>query len=147
MNNSQFQDAVEKGFSSLCDEQELKMEIQGDMNDPRGIGIWLRNQQIGIFAVKEYESEWVEVHSLIRPRPRAHLRSYSVSRLDGYISGKASDAKLTTLDEQIDTLLRHKKEFLSTEFLNSEELRLWNADAARIMFGEEPRYQKQRTRR
>jgi hypothetical protein len=145
MKHTDLFNAVQDKLGGLREAHGMSISIQGDLDDPRGIGITLQNQDIQIFVSRDHGHEHVEVNCLTRPRPRAHLRGYSVKRLKAYLDGKMSADASTSLREDLDTLLKHYDKFLDPAFLNSEDLRLWNVDAARIMFGEKPRNRKKRT--
>jgi hypothetical protein len=46
---------------------------------------------------------------------------------------------LCDLEAEARWLVDHEEVILDSAVINSEELRLWNADAARVMFGQKPR--------
>lgn len=142
MKHSTLYNIVLDHIGKLREERGMSIEIQGDLNDPRSVGILLQNQEVQIFVANDRGDESVEVNCLVRAKPHAPLRGYSVKRLRAYIDKKASEDPTTSLEEDLRTLMAHQEEFLDPRFLNSEDLRLWNADAARIMFGEKPRYRK-----
>ena len=82
-------------------------------------------------------NEWIEVGSKIRPKPRAPLRSYLLCRLIAFLYGSAPKDRCD-LEAEARLLVEREKELLNSVLINSEELRLWNTDAARVMFGQKP---------
>src|SRR5579871_3254006 len=79
-------------------------------------------------------NEWIEVGSKIRPKPRAPLRRYLLCRLTGYLFGADPQAPCD-LEAESRWLVDHEEEILDSALINSEGLRLWNVDAARVQFG------------
>jgi hypothetical protein len=83
-------------------------------------------------------NEWVEVGTKVRPRPRAPLRSYLLSRLIDYRDGSEPNQK-SRLEAEARWLDEHEEEILDSSLINSEQLRLWDIDATRVQFGQKPR--------
>jgi hypothetical protein len=82
--------------------------------------------------------EWITVGSKVRPKARAPLRSYLLCRLIAFRNGSEPNP-LCDLEAEARWLVDHEEVILDSALINSEELRLWNADAARVMFGQKPR--------
>ena len=83
-------------------------------------------------------NEWIAVGSKVRPRARAPLRSYLLCRFIAFRNGSDPNPRCD-LESEARWLVDHEEVILDSAMINSEELRLWNADGARIMFGARPR--------
>jgi hypothetical protein len=94
------------------------------------------------FTVKIYRdrggSEWITVGSKVRPKARAPLRNYLLCRLIAFRDGSEPNPACD-LKAEAKWLADHADVVLDSALINSEELRSWNVDAARVMLGEKPR--------
>ena len=91
-------------------------------------------------------SEWIVVGSKVRPKARAPLRSYLLCRLIAFRNGsEPHPVRHRGLKAEARWLVDHADLILDSALINSEELRLWNADAARVMFGQKPRGRRPRS--
>jgi hypothetical protein len=84
-------------------------------------------------------SEWITVGSKVRPRPRAHLRTFLLSRLISYLDGKLDPNHTIEFEAAAEWLLVHQDLIFNSAFINAEDLRDWDVDAARVLFGQKPR--------
>jgi hypothetical protein len=83
-------------------------------------------------------NEWIEIGTKLGPRPRARLRSYLLARLIAYHEGSEPNTECD-LEAEACWLMNHEEKVLDSSLINAEDMRLWNADAARAQFGQKPR--------
>jgi hypothetical protein len=83
--------------------------------------------------------EWITVGSKVRPRPRAHLRSFLLCRLISYLDRKFDPNHRIEFEAAAEWLLVHQDLILNSAFINAEDLRAWDVDAARLLFCQKPR--------
>jgi hypothetical protein len=81
------------------------------------------------------EFTYLEIGSKVRPRPGAHLRSWSLGHIRGFLDGEDVHYQFHNLNEQIEWLKDHEDIVMKSSFINSDELNQWAVKAARIMFG------------
>ncbi|MCG8434610.1 MAG: hypothetical protein MJA83_11315 [Gammaproteobacteria bacterium] len=102
------------------------------------MGEWsvcMENGEFFLFVSRDrggYES--IEISAKSRSRKGAHLRTWSLSKLRGYLEDLDNHYRFHSLKEQADWLQSHEEELLNTAFLNSENLRKWNTKVSRDMF-------------
>jgi hypothetical protein len=84
-------------------------------------------------------SEWITLGTKVRARPRAPLRDYLVSRLIAYHEQANDPNPRPDLETEAKWLIEHEELAFNPAWLNSEELRVWNANASRLLFGQKPR--------
>lgn len=136
MRHTALYDKVIAALGDLAKEQGFHINVRGDLDETRGVAIDLENDQFIISVTRNYDEEEIWVHCKVRPRPRAHLRTYAVGSLSAYIQGRSDPYPLRNFMADCKDLLQYKDQFLDSSFLNSEELRAWKVDASRRHFGQ-----------
>lgn len=69
-----------------------------------------------------------------RVRPGARRRGAWISQIRAFLDG-SPDARACHLSEDLDWLVAHWNEVMSSAFLNADELRAWQVRASRRLFG------------
>jgi len=128
-------DQVVDSLGDLAKQHGLAISVRGDLDDPRGAAVDLENDTFIISATRERDEETIWVHCKVRPRPRAHLRTYYMGALAAFIEGRTDPYSLRSFADDAADLLRHEKKILSDDFLNAEDLRSWLNDASRRRYG------------
>jgi hypothetical protein len=127
------------------------MRLLGPFIERRGFAVdhdegpmgeaWVRLQD-DEFVVTAFRDrggfEWFTVGTKVRPRPRAHLRSFLLERLVSYLDGGQDPNPTADLETQARWLVERQGRILDSAFLNSEDLNFWNLNAARLLFGQKP---------
>ena len=131
-------DRVHRCLGPLIERRGFTVESdEGTMGEA-----WVRLQSEEFF-VEVYRDrggrEWITIGSKVRPKPRAHLRNFLLSRSSSYLDGKLDPNPKIDLEAEAGWLLANQDVILDSSFINSEDLRLWNVDAARVLFGQKPR--------
>lgn len=136
MRHTALYEKVIASLGDLAKEKGFQINVRGDLDEPRGVAIDLENDQFIISVTRNYDEEEIWVHCKVRPRPRAHFRTYAVGSLSAYIQGRSVPYPLRNLTADCNDLLQYKDQLLDPSFLNSEELRIWEVDASRCHFGQ-----------
>jgi hypothetical protein len=65
--------------------------------------------------------------------------------LISYLDGRLDPNPRIEFEAEAEWLLAHQELILDSAFINSEDLKNWNVDAARMLFGQKPRKRLRRT--
>ncbi|MEM9282063.1 MAG: hypothetical protein AAGA96_09565 [Verrucomicrobiota bacterium] len=135
MSAGPFAERVTKKLSDLASRHSLSIRCEGTPGTQNGEVVYFENDSFSIVASNERSEESIHVYCKIRPRPRAHLRNYSIGSLSAFLDGKTKPHPLRDFTRDADDLIRLENECLSVETLNSEELRDWEKAASRAFWG------------
>lgn len=129
-----FAERVIRTLGELAERHSLSIRCEGTPGTQNGELVYLENDRLAIVASNERSEESISISCKVRPRPRAHLRSYSLGSLCAFLDGKSSPHPLRDFAQDADDLLRFEHECLSIDTLNSEELHDWQLTASRAFW-------------
>jgi hypothetical protein len=129
---------VNRCLGQLIERRGFTVESkEGSMGEAR---VRLHSEE---FVVDVYRDrggwEWITVGSKIRPRPRAHLRTFLLCRLIAYLDRRLDPNPRIEFEAEAEWLTVHQDIIFNSAFINEEDLRDWDVDAARVLFGQKPR--------
>lgn len=136
-------DQVCKILGDFAKRHGFIISVRGDLDEPRGVTIDLENDQLIISVNRERDEESILIHCKVRPRPRAHRRTYSIGALSAFVQGRSEPFPLRSFSDDAKDRIHYENEFLNVELLNSEKLRLWELNASRRRWGQKPKTTKE----
>ncbi len=111
--------------------------------DISAMGEWfvtLDNKEFTIVVSRDRAGHGaIELSSKLRPRPRAHMRQWSLSHLRGFVEGLKEHYVFKDLEEQFGWLEKNQEVLFDSTLLNSDALNKWAVKASRRLFGQDPR--------
>jgi hypothetical protein len=129
---------VRRSLGLLISRRRFTLKAWGDPAWDQAV--LLESGEFTVHVLRERgEKAWILVGSTVRPRKRAHLRSYLLSRLVAYLGMVEDPNREVNFADEVKWLHDYEDQVFDTALLNSEDLRIWNVNAARRMFGHQPR--------
>lgn len=69
--------------------------------------------------------EYIEIGSKIRSKPRAHIKSWSLGFIRGYLEGQPKDYVFESLKRESEWLVENENRIFDHALLNSAQLNSW----------------------
>tara|TARA_R110002072_G_scaffold302161_1_gene484194 strand:+ start:3467 stop:3886 length:420 start_codon:yes stop_codon:yes gene_type:complete len=113
--------------------------MSDDQSSGFGAAVDFENDTFRISISRDRGFESIEIHAKARPRPRAHLRSWSMSHILGFLDGGPDHADVATLEIAAAALIQRADEVLDVSMINSDEMSTWANIASRRLLGQTPR--------
>ena len=134
MSTRPFADRVTSKLGDLAERHSMSIRCEGTPGTQNGELVYLENDSLAIVASNERSEESISICCKVRPRPRAHLRHYSIGSLCAFLDGETKPHPLRDFSQDADDLLRLEDECLCIDTLNSEDLSEWELEASRVFW-------------
>ena len=109
-------------------------ETHGSMGEGHAV---LENAEFWITIERDRggSPEWIIVGPKARPRPGAHMRSWSLSHIRGFLDGLDDHYRFQNLEDQCAWFEENHEQVLDVDLLNSDSLQRWAVQASKRLFG------------